>query len=67
MSVRQTIEAGLPAKARPLARELGVSPSLIYDMIQRGEIEARRIGLRRLVIPNAAARKLLGMEPQQAA
>jgi hypothetical protein len=36
-------------------------------MIQRGEIDARRIGLRRLVIPNDAARKLLGMEPQQAA
>lgn len=67
MSVRQTVEAGFPTKARPLAKELGVSPSLIYDMIQRGEIEARRIGMRRLVIPNAAARKLLGMEPQQAA
>ncbi len=62
MSVRKDVEAGLPTKARPLARELGVSPSLLYDMISRGEIEAKRIGKRRLVIPNHAARKLLDME-----
>ena len=62
MNVRDEIAAGLPTKARPLARAMGVSPSLIYDMISRGEIEAKRVGQRRLVIPNGVARKLLDME-----
>lgn len=62
MSVRDEVAEGLPAKARPLAKAIGVSPSLIYVMIERGEIEAKRIGKRRLVIPNHAARKLLDME-----
>jgi hypothetical protein len=62
MNVRDEVAAGHPAKVRPLAREAKVSSSLIYDMISRGEIEARRIGQRRLVITNKAARKLLGIE-----
>jgi excisionase family DNA binding protein len=62
MTVRDEVAAGLPAKARQLARAMGVSPSLVYDMISRGEIEAKRVGQRRLVIPNRVARKLLDME-----
>ena len=62
MTVREEVEAGQPAKVKPLAREAKVSPTLIYDMIAKGEIEARRIGLRRLVVTNSAARKLLGIE-----
>lgn len=67
MTVREEVAAGHPAKVRPLAREAKVSPSLVYDMIARGEIEARRIGLRRLVVTNRAARKLLGIEDEIAA
>ena len=67
MNIRKDVEAGLPAKARPLALAMGVSPSLIYDMISRGEIEAKRVGQRRLVIPNSVARKLLDLEVGTAA
>ncbi|TXN76104.1 helix-turn-helix domain-containing protein [Methylobacterium sp. WL18] len=52
----------MPAKASHLAKAMGVSVSLVYDMISRGEIEAKRIGQRRLVIPNRVARKLLDMD-----
>ena len=62
MSVKDEVAAGLPAKARQLAKAMGVSPSLVYDMISRGEIEAKRVGQRRLVIPNRVARKLLDMD-----
>lgn len=62
MTVRDEVAAGLPAKARQLAKAMGVSPSLVYDMISRGEIEAKRVGQRRLVIPNRVARKLLDMD-----
>jgi excisionase family DNA binding protein len=66
MTVRDEVAAGLPAKARQLAKAMGVSPSLVYDMISRGEIEAKRVGQRRLVIPNRVARKLLDMEERAA-
>ena len=62
MNIRQEIEAGKPAKVSAIAEAMGVSSSLIYLMISRKEIEAKRIGQRRLVIPNAVARKLLDME-----
>lgn len=62
MTVRDEVAAGLPAKASQLAKAMGVSVSLVYDMISRGEIEAKRIGQRRLVIPNRVARKLLDMD-----
>lgn len=67
MNVLDEVRAGLPAKVRPLAREAKVSPSLIYEMIARGEVEARKIGLRRIVVTNRAARKLLGIEEITAA
>ena len=66
MTLRDEVAAGLPAKARQLAKAMGVSPSLVYDMISRGEIEAKRVGQRRLVIPNRVARKLLDMEERAA-
>lgn len=67
MNVRDEVAAGYPAKVRPLARGMGVSASLIYEMISRGEIEARRIGQRRLVVPNEVARRLLDMKSEPSA
>jgi len=67
MTVRDEVAAGYPAKVRPLAKAMGVSHSLVYEMISRGEIAARRVGQRRLVIPNGEARRLLDMDASAAA
>jgi hypothetical protein len=62
MTVREKVARGEDARPRPIADMLGVSYSGFYGMVSRGDIKARRIGPRAIVIPNAEARRLLGME-----
>ncbi len=52
---------GRAVGVRPLARELGLSAGGLYRAVARGEVQAVRIG-RRVVIPAAVARRLLGLE-----
>jgi len=42
------------------AKVLGISRSLAYELVKRGEIPALRIGSKRVVIPKAALEKYLG-------
>lgn len=64
--LREQIAQGNDSRPRLIAAAIGLSYSGIYGMIARGEIEVRRIG-EAVIIPNKEARRLLGMEPQQAA
>ena len=58
MTVIEKIQAGKTVDVRPLAAEAGVSAPTLYRAIDRGEIEAIKIGSR-LTIPAHVARKLL--------
>lgn len=67
MTVVQKILAGKTVDVRPLAAEAGVSAPTLYRAIERGEIEAIKIGSR-VTIPAHVARKLLRLpEPPVAA
>ena len=52
---------GRAVKVPLLARALGVSRVGLYEAVKRGEVQSTRIG-RRVVIPAAVARRLLGLE-----
>lgn len=65
MSVRAEVLAGRDARVRPVAQEAGLPASTLYSMIAKGEIEARKLGAC-VILPNAAARRILGL-PDQAA
>lgn len=54
----QKILAGRPVDVPPLAVEAGVGPATLYRAVERGEIEAIKIGSR-IKIPAHVARKLL--------
>jgi excisionase family DNA binding protein len=58
MTVLERIWAGKTVDVRPLAAEAGVSAPTLYRAIERGEIEAIKIGSR-ITIPAHVARKLL--------
>ena len=45
------------------ARALGISRSAAYEGVRRGEIPSIRIG-HRIVIPTAALRRMLGLDPE---
>lgn len=58
MTVLEKISAGRPVDVRPLAAEAGVSSATLYRAVERGEVEAIKIGSR-VKIPAHVARKLL--------
>lgn len=45
------------------ARVLGISRTSAYAAVRRGEIPAIRIG-HRIVVPTAALRRMLGLDPE---
>ncbi len=47
---------------RDLAKVLGVSRELLYGAVRRGELEAIRVGRRRVVIPLKVAEEMLGQK-----
>lgn len=49
----------LAVKPKEAAKMLGISTNLIYKMIKAGEIQAIRLGPRRLLVPVAALEKLV--------
>lgn len=62
--IGQTRANEAPPRARSVpdaAKVIGISRSAAYRAVERGEIPAIRIG-RRLVVPEAALRRLLGEE-----
>ena len=65
MTVLERIQAGKAVNVPPLAAEAGVSAPTLYRAIERGEIEAIKIGSR-VTIPAHVARKLLCL-PQTSA
>lgn len=66
LGVRDQVAEGRDVRPRPLANEIGASPSGLYGWISKGVVEARRIdGI--VVIPNHEARRLLGMPALEAA
>jgi predicted DNA-binding transcriptional regulator AlpA len=56
---------GRAVNVPPLARALGLSRVGLYAAVKRGEVPSIRIG-RRVVIPAAVARRLLGLEEKAA-
>ncbi len=59
------LSEGRAVDVPPLARALGISPVSFYAAVKRKEIPSTRIG-RRIVIPAAVARRLLGLETEAA-
>jgi excisionase family DNA binding protein len=48
------------------AKVLGISRTLAYEMVQRGELPHLRLG-RRLVVPVPALERLLGVDERETA
>lgn len=67
MTVRERVASGNDVRPRALAETLGVSYSGFYGMIARDLIKSRKVGERAIVIPNAEARRLLGMPLEEEA
>ncbi len=59
--LRETIAQGRGVPVRLLADAVGVTPTTIYALVQRGELRAYRIGEAVRIVPTEAAR-LLGLE-----
>jgi excisionase family DNA binding protein len=57
----------LAVKPEEAARMLGIGRNLMYEMIKSGDIQAIRLGERRLLVPVAALEKLLSTNHQEAA
>ncbi|MGA0594933.1 hypothetical protein [Enterovirga sp. CN4-39] len=57
-AIHEVIEAGGGVDVRPLAKAAGVAPATLYRAINRGEVEAIKIG-KRVTVPAHVARKLL--------
>ncbi|KAA2241162.1 DNA-binding protein [Salinarimonas soli] len=49
------------------ARALGLGRNAAYAAFARGEIPGRRYGARRITVPTAPLRKMLGIDGQEAA
>lgn len=64
--VRERIAAGLSVKAASIAPMAGMSPAAFYKAIERGEVEAVKIGRTRL-IPAHESRRILGIKQEAAA
>ena len=67
MSLRQVsgrllavpIEKRLAFKPEEVALLLGVGRNTVYGMIQRGEIKAKKVGRRRIVVPRDEVERIL--------
>ena len=66
MDVRSEVAAGRDVRVRPLAREINLPTATLYSKFSREELVGRRIG-RCIIVPNAVARQLLGMDEVKAA
>ena len=64
--VRAEVRAGKDARVSHLAEVAGLPRSTLYSLIAKGKIEARKVGAC-VVIPNAAARQILGIQEDAAA
>jgi excisionase family DNA binding protein len=56
-------EERLTLTVEEAARLLGISRAFAYEAVRRGEIPSIRIG-RRVLVPKAALKRLVGSEPQ---
>lgn len=59
--IRDRLTSGLNVKAADLARLSGMSPAAFYKAIERGEVEAVKIGRTRLIPPHEG-RRILGIK-----
>jgi len=53
------IEKRLAFKPEEVALLLGVGRNTVYGMIQRGEIKAKKVGRRRIVVPRDEVERIL--------
>ncbi|MCJ2065185.1 helix-turn-helix domain-containing protein [Methylobacterium sp. J-088] len=60
--IRKRLTDGLNVKAADVAKLSGMSPAAFYKAIERGEVEAVKIGRTRLIPPHEG-RRILGMKP----
>lgn len=58
--VRAQVLAGSDARVTPVAKSAGLPPSTLYSLIARGEVASRKVGAC-VVLPNAEARRILGL------
>jgi hypothetical protein len=59
--LKVALASGASAKVPPMARALNMSPNALYGAIRHGAVRAIRIG-KSVRIPNAEARRLLGLD-----
>src|SRR3954463_2598619 len=60
-TLKAALASGASVKVPPLAKALNLSANALYIAIRRGDVRATRIG-QSVRIPNAEARRLLGLD-----